>query len=123
MKCFRMQGKKGEKHADALDPPRRRANKQRGHGNYANDRPPIIGTVGHESGHVRLRVVKRTDGKTLKRHIERFSRPDSVANTDECKGYNQIERARLTVNHGIHEWARDDDGDGVREVHINTTEG
>ena len=28
-----------------------------------------------------------------------------------------------TVNHGQHEWARDDDGDGVREVHCNSYEG
>jgi transposase len=118
-----MRGKKGEKHAAPLDPPRRRANKQRGHGNYANDRPPIIGTVGRESAQVRLRVVKRTDGKTLKRHMAQFTRPDSIVNTDEWRGYNQIERTRLTVNHGAHEWARDNDGDGVREVHVNTTEG
>ena len=28
-----------------------------------------------------------------------------------------------TVCHGKGEWARDDDGDGVREVHTNTCEG
>jgi len=27
------------------------------------------------------------------------------------------------VNHGAGEWARDDDGDGVREVHCDTMEG
>ncbi len=25
--------------------------------------------------------------------------------------------------HEINEWARDDDGDGIREVHVNTVEG
>jgi transposase len=118
-----MRGKKGEKHRDPTDPPRRRANKQKGHGTYANDRPPIVGTVGRESGQVRLRMVKHTDGKTLKRHIAQFTQPDALANTDEWQGYNQIERPHSTVNHGTHEWARDDDGDGIREVHINTTEG
>ena len=118
-----MRGKKGEKHRDPADPPRRRANKQKGHGTYANDRPPIVGTVGRQSGQVRLRVVKHTDGKTLKRHTAQFTRPKAVANTDEWNGYNQIERKRATVNHGSREWARDDDGDGIREVHINTTEG
>jgi hypothetical protein len=29
----------------------------------------------------------------------------------------------LTVNHERYEWARDDDGDGEREVHDNTPEG
>ena len=27
------------------------------------------------------------------------------------------------MKHRIHEWARDDDGDGVREVHSNSIEG
>lgn len=123
MKCFRMRGEKGKKHSDPADPPRRRANKQKGHGTYDNDRPPIVGTVGRESGHVRLRVVKHTDGPTLKRHMARFTQPDAVANTDEWKGYNSIERKRVTVQHGQREWARDEDGDGIREVHINTAEG
>ncbi len=118
-----MRGKKGEKHNDPDDPPRRRANKQKGHGTYANDRPPIVGTVGRDSGQVRLRLVKRTDGKTLERHMARFTEPEAVANTDEWPGYERIERAHVTVNHSLREWARDDDGDGIREVHINTIEG
>src|SRR5258708_30822335 len=123
MRCFRMRGKKGEKHSALTDPPRRRANKQKGHGNYDNDRPPIVGTVGRQSGQVRLRMVKQTDGKTLEHHMAQFTQPDGVANTDEWQGYNHIARSRVTVNHGINEWARDDDGDSIREVHINTTDG
>ena len=30
---------------------------------------------------------------------------------------------QATVRHGVHEWARDDDGDGRREGHGNTCEG
>jgi transposase len=118
-----MRGKKGVKHRDPSDPPRRRANKQKGHGTYQNDRPPIIGTVGRDSDQVRLRVAKHTNSKTLKRHLAQFTLLHAVANTNEWNGYNQIECKRVTVNHGEHEWARDDDGDGIREVHINTTEG
>ena len=84
---------------------------------------PIVGTVGRASAQVRLRGVKRTDGKTLKRHSAHFTRPAAIANTDEWPGYNQIERQPVTVNHGAHEWARDEEGAGVREVHLNTTEG
>ena len=72
---------------------------------------------------MRLRVVKHTDGKTLKQHMVRFTQPTALANTDEWTGYSQIPRPHVTVNHGEHEWARDDDGDGIREVHINTAEG
>jgi transposase len=118
-----MRGKKGEKHADPADPPRRRANKQRGHGTYDNDRPPVVGTVGRRSGQVRLRVVKHTDRKTLEHHVDTFTRSGARVNTDEWMGYDHIIREHVTVNHGIHEWARDDDGDGIREVHTNTAEG
>ena len=34
-----------------------------------------------------------------------------------------IRRTHHTVCHGQKEWARDDDGDGIREVHTNTIEG
>lgn len=67
-------------------------------------------------------MAKHTDSKTLKKHMAQFTLPPAVANTDEWNGYNQIERHRVTVNHGAHEWARDDDGDDIREAHINTTE-
>lgn len=70
MRCFRMRGRKGTRHLDPEDPPRRRANKRRGHGTYENDRPPIVGTIGRESGQVRLRVLKRTDGASLRLHVE-----------------------------------------------------
>lgn len=106
-----------------MDPPRCRANKQRGHGTYDNDRPPIVGTVGRKSGKVRLRVVKHTDGETLRKHVQTFTRKRADVNTDEWTGYTRLERKHATVNHGAYEYARDDDGDGFREVHVNTIEG
>jgi transposase len=122
-KCFRMRGKKSEKHPDPLDPPRCRANNQRGRGTYANDRPPIVGTVGRESGQVRLRVVLNTTGETLEAHVHQFTHAQAIVYTDESNSYNHIIRRHATVEHGIHEYARDDDGDGIREVHCNTAEG
>jgi len=52
----------------------------------------------------------------------------STINTDEWKAYHHLpdaQRNHSTVNHtpGKRVWARDDDGDGVREVHVNTIEG
>lgn len=123
MKCFRMRGKKGCEHFDPDDPPRRRANKRRGRGTYANDRPPIVGTVGRQSGQVRFRVVKDTKGKTLVTHVHQFTLAGSRVYTDEYQSYNHVIRFRATVSHGDKEWARDDDGDGIREVHVNTAEG
>jgi transposase-like protein len=118
-----MRGKKGENHGDPADPPRSRANKQRGHGTYDNDRPPVVGTIGRESGQVRLRVVHHTDGKTLTRHVARFTTATARVNTDEWQGYSRVAREQVTVNHGRHEGARDEEGDGLREVHSNTAEG
>jgi len=123
MKCFRMLGKKGDEHFDLADPPRCRANKKRGHGTYENDRPPVVGTVGRKSGQVRLRVVHHTDQKTLEKHIHHFTLPKAHCSTDEWLGYHHILRTHATVSHAEYEWARDDDGDGIREVHINTCEG
>jgi hypothetical protein len=51
-------GEKGLLHPDPEDPPRRRANKARGHGTWETDRPPILGIVGRESGQIRLEVKK-----------------------------------------------------------------
>ena len=56
----------------------------------------------------------------------------SVLNTDEWSGYARVEASlritHRTVRHGYdadgrREWARDDDGDGIREVHCNGCEG
>jgi transposase-like protein len=43
--------------------------------------------------------------------------------TDEWQSYRGSHPAHATVRHGAYEWARDDDGDGQREVHGNTCEG
>lgn len=123
MRCFRTRGKKGQLHPDPQDPPRRRANKKRGHGTYENDRPPVVGTVGRSSGQCRLRVCERTDGATLRHHVQWTTEPWSICNTDEWRGYTRLERRHQQVYHGRREWARDEDGDGVREVHTNTIEG
>jgi len=123
MRCSRMRGKKGEPHPHPDDPPRRRANKRRGRGTYANDRPPILGTVGRESQQCRLRVVMDTKGQTLRQHVHQFTQAGAEVFTDEYQSYNHILRLHATVHHGDKEWARDDDGDGIREVHCNTIEG
>ena len=122
---FQNAGEKGDKHVDASDPPRRRGNKRRGHGNpYDNDRPPIVGNPkGRESGLLRLRLVHHTDSTTLSAHVHQFTLPTSTVYTDGWRGYNHIQRTRESVLHKDGEWARDADGDGLYEVHTNTIEG
>ena len=121
-------GEKGIPHPDPDDPPRRRANQRRGHGTMENDRPPVVGIVGRDSGHVRLEVVEHADQPTLNAHVGKSTTTGAMVYTDEWGGYNAIPelgRRHATVCHtpGRREWARDDDGDGVREVHNNTLEG
>ena len=119
-------GEKGHKHDDPDDPPRRRANKQRGRGTMENDRPPILGVVGRESGQIRLRVCDNTQQATIQPQVEDRTKADTTLYTDECSAYNHIAetgRSHATVCHSQKEWARDDDGDGIREVHCNTMEG
>jgi transposase len=43
--------------------------------------------------------------------------------TDEWQSYRGSHPSHATVGHGVREWARDDNGDGQREVHCNTCEG
>ena len=123
---FQNAGEKGIPHKDPDDPPRRRGNSRPGHGTFANDRPPSVGVVGREGGEVRMDAVEHTDKATLQEVASETTRVDAVVNTDEWGGYNDLEtmgRTHPTVCHGAGEWARDDDGDGVREVHTNTIEG
>jgi len=118
-----MRGKKGHEHFDPVDPPRGRANKQRGRGTFANDRPPVLGVIGRETGTIRLRVVQDTKTLTLCSFVEQFTHPDTLVYTDEYQSYNALKRVRDTVCHGVREWARDDDGDGWFETHTNSSEG
>ena len=67
--------------------------------------------------------MTNTTGATLRAHVQRFTKADSRVYTDEYQSYNHIMREHATVNHADDEWARDDDGDGIREVHCNTVEG
>jgi len=123
MNCSRMRGKKGMEHFDADDPPRCRANKQRGRGTFANDRPPVLGVIGRETGAIRLRVVQDTKSLTLCSFVEQFTQPETLVYTDEYQSYDALKRIRETVCHRANEWARDDDGDGWFETHTNANEG
>jgi transposase-like protein len=123
MRCSRTRGEKGDEHFDPFDPARCRANKQRGHGTYANDRPPVLGVIGRETGMIRLRVVQNTTSLTLCSFVEQFTQPDTLVYTDEYRSYDALRRIRQAVCHGAKEWARDDDGDGWFEIHTNSNEG
>jgi transposase len=74
-------------------------------------------------GQCRLSVCAHTDGKTLRQHVQGYTKKTATCYTAEWPGYNHVKRTPLTVCHGQKEWARDEDSDGVREVPTNTLEG
>ncbi len=84
-----------------------------------------MGIVGRASGQLRLTVVHHSDAATLVPLVEDATQPNTTVNTDEWRAYLALDRPHKTVCHqpGLREWARDEDGDGVREVHSNTIEG
>lgn len=123
---FQNAGEKGREHNDPDDPPRHRANKRKGRGTKENDRPPILGIVGRQSGQLRLIVCENTQQATIQPGVECATQADTNVYTDECSAYDHLcetGRGHASVCHTQNEWARDDDGDGVREVHCNTLEG
>jgi transposase len=124
MNSIRTLGEKSTPHRDAADPPRRRANKHRGRGTYANDRPPIIHLVSRESGEHRFWVTDHADKQTCHLLIdENIPVGSTVLYTDEANSYGGCHPTHGTVCHSAKEWARDDDGDRIREVDCNTCEG
>ena len=73
-----------------------------------------------------MHVERHADRETLEGVVETDTREGAKVNTDEWRGYDHLPemgRGHATVCHAIGEWARDDDGDGIREVHDNTLEG
>ena len=82
--------------------------------------------AGRETGQARLDVLETVAEESLRPLVERMTGPDVLLYSDEASGYLWVSgtgRGHATVCHSAREWARDDDGDGVNEVHNNTLEG
>jgi transposase-like protein len=63
---------------------------------------------------------------TIRPVIEATVAKGALVRTDEYDVYARLEEwgyGHKAVRHGRGEYARDDDGDGFREVHVNTAEG
>ena len=98
---------------------------KRGRGTLAGEKPPILGLL-ERGGRVVIRMLENVQQKTIKPLFARFVKSGSMVNTDEYVIYDRLEAwgfGHVSVNHGAGEFARDADGDGVNEVHVNTLEG
>ncbi len=73
-----------------------------------------------------LPMLANVGQKTIEPIITGAIAPGTLIHTDEHGIYARLERWRYghkTVCHGCGEYARDEDGDGFCEVHVNTIEG
>lgn len=106
-------------------PRRRRLQGRPGRGTLANEKPPIFG-MSERGGAVRIAMLENVQQSTIRPLIEATIQPGTVVNTDEYVIYEALPRwgyVRKHVCHSHGEYARDEDGDGFHEVHVNTMEG
>ena len=97
----------------------------RGRGTLQNEKPPVFGII-QRSGELRIWMLENVQRATIEPYIRETIRAGSTVFTDEYAIYAnlaQIGYGHKTVNHGAGEYARDEDGDGFHEVHVNTIEG
>jgi len=77
-------------------------------------------------GRLVMRVLDNVRQVTIQPIIEKFIKPGTLVNTDEYDIYGRLTEwgyEHKTVCHSHGEYARDEDGDGHHEVHVNTMEG
>jgi transposase len=98
--------------------------KRKGKGTYDNDRPPILSLISRATHEVRYWVLSHADKPSTRTIVEgNVPAKSTILYTDEASNYPGVHAQHASVCHGVKEWARDDDGDGVREVHCNSCEG
>jgi len=71
-------------------------------------------------------MLENVQQKTIKPLFEKFVTTTTLVYTDEYNIYNRLTDwgyEHKTVCHSKGEYARDEDGDGFHEVHVNTQEG
>lgn len=77
-------------------------------------------------GEVSIKMLENVKQTTIKPIIEQMIEEGTLVYTDEYNIYHRLENwgyPHKSVNHGNGEYARDEDGDGFHEVHVNTMEG
>jgi len=96
-----------------------------GRGTLAKEKPPILGML-QRGGRVVIQMLEDVKQTTIRPLIQATIVPGTLVHTDEYDIYSRLEDwgyRHKTVCHGRGEYARDEDGDGFHEVHVNTMEG
>ena len=97
----------------------------RGRSTLAKEKPPILGMI-QRSGEVVLQMLANVQQATIGPLLRATIAVGTKVYTDEYDIYSRLTEwgyEHRTVNHGRKEYARDEDGDGFHEVHVNTMEG
>jgi transposase-like protein len=104
---------------------RRRLKGKGGRGTLEKERPPVFGMI-QRGGQVVITMLANVKQKTIEPFIKDTIVPGTLVYTDEYSIYARLQfwgYSHKSVNHGRGEFARDEDGDGFCEVHVNTMEG
>ena len=91
----------------------------------AEEKPPILGLI-QRNGEVFIQMMPNVQQTTIKPVITKVVKLGSLIYTDEYNIYARLPAwgyEHQTVNHSLGEYARDEDGDGFHEIHVNTMEG
>lgn len=91
----------------------------------AEEKPPVLGLI-QRNGEVFIQMMPNVQQVTIKPVITKVVKPGSLIYTDEYNIYARLPEwgyEHQTVNHSLGEYARDEDGDGFHEIHVNTMEG
>ena len=104
---------------------RRQLQGKAGRGTLEKERPPVFGMM-QRGGQVVINLLANVKQKTIEPLIKDTIIPGTLIYTDEYSIYARLHvwgYDHKRVNHGRGEFARDEDGDGFCEVHVNTMEG
>jgi transposase-like protein len=104
---------------------RRRLKGARGRGTLEKEKPPIFGMI-QRDGDVVIQMLPNVQQVTIQPIITHSIQAGSLIYTDDYDIYGRLPDwgyRHETVNHSQGEYARDADGDGFHEIHVNTLEG
>lgn len=97
----------------------------RGRGTLEKEKPPVFGMI-QRGGQVVMRMLANVQQVTIQPILLTVVALGTVVFTDEYDIYSRLSEwgyLHRTVCHSRGEYARDEDGDGFHEVHVNTMEG
>ena len=97
----------------------------RGRRKLEKEKPPILGMI-QRGGQVVIKMLSDVKQRMIKPLITETIAPGAMVMTGEYDIYAKLPECgygHKTVCHSKHEFAREEDGDGFCEVHVNTIEG